>query len=312
MINLPILSLEKLKDIDTSELGNDEHRRLADVCCEHGFFYLNEHGVSSDLVQQTIDASRRFFQLPLEIKQNYGQDKQFVYPKSSRGYIPAYGEILHPETGPDLKEIFDLGIERPPSEKPFTGQNLIPDDSVASDFKRFHYQLQKEILEQVVPPLLRAFAIALNQGSDWLVPYFDDPILIQRTIYYPSECGTAGKHTDNGIFTILIQEYFPTPSLRIYTKNAWIDAECIEDAFVINLGDMLQFWTNKLFRSTPHAVIHKLPCSRVSIPFFIYPNIDSTIKPIGTKKEFNSTDIMLKNFDSIWVKKSGAGRAKEL
>ncbi len=310
---LPTISLEKLKNIHRSQFGNDiEHQRLYDICYQHGFFYLIDHGISPELIQNTIDASRNFFQLPRTIKDAYRQDQQTVHPKTSRGYVPLYGETLHEEVGPDPKEIFDLGIEKPPSNQPFTGSTVMPDESVAPGFAQFHYQLQEEILANVVPHLLRALAIALKLDSDWFTPYFDDPILIHRTIYYPPDGGIAGKHTDNGIFTILIQEYFPTPSLRVYAKDAWIDAECVENAFVINLGDMLQLWTSGVFVSTPHEVIHALPHSRVSIPLFLYPNVDSVIKPIGTDQEFNATEMMLRNFNSIWVDKSGAGRAQEL
>ncbi|EKV03250.1 dioxygenase, isopenicillin N synthase [Leptolyngbya sp. PCC 7375] len=312
MAILPILSLAKLKNIDASGLGNDEHKRLYDVCYEHGFFYLSDHDISSDLVRQTVDVSHSFFQLPLEKKKAYGQDKQIIYPKTSRGYVPLYGETLHEDVGPDPKEVFDLGLERPLSDKPFTGPNLMPDDAVSPGFSASHYQLQREIMTKIVPPLLRALAVALNLEADWFAPFFDDPILIHRTIYYPAECGIAGKHTDNGIFTVLIQESLPTPSLRVFTKDAWIDAPCLDDTFVINLGDMLQLWTNGLFVSTPHKVIHTGSSSRISIPFFIYPNIDSIIEPMGTDETLNSTDIMLKNFNSIWVTKSGAGRAREL
>ncbi|NES44277.1 2-oxoglutarate and iron-dependent oxygenase domain-containing protein [Moorena sp. SIO2C4] len=312
MNTLPVISLTKLKDLNGSNSGNEEHKRLYDICLEHGFFYLKDHGISADLVQQTIHSSRNFFQLPQDIKKAYGQDKQTVYPNTSRGYVPLYGETLHEEVGPDPKELFDLGIEHPPSDKPFTGPTLIPDDTVAPGFAASHYQLQGEIMTKIVPHLLRALAVALNLEPDWFDPYFDDPILIHRTIYYPSESGVAGKHTDNGIFTVLIQEYFPTPSLRVYTKNAWIDAVCLEDAFVINLGDMLQLWTNGLFVSTPHEVIHTVSRSRISIPFFVYPDVNATFEPIGTDKKINATDIMLKNFNSIWVNKTGAGRAQEL
>ena len=37
-----------------------------------------------------------------------------------------YGEALHED--PDPKEIFDLGLERPLSDKPFTGPNVLPDE----------------------------------------------------------------------------------------------------------------------------------------------------------------------------------------
>lgn len=308
---LPIISLAELKKINSTS-GNKEHKKLYETCLDHGFFYLKDHGISSELVQKTIDASRNFFQLPEEIKQAYSQDKQTVYPKTCRGYSPLYGEILHEDVGPDPKELFDLGIERPHSDQPFTGTTLIPDDTVAPGFASYHYQLQGEIMTKVIPHLLRGLAVALGQKPDYFDPYFDEPILIHRTIHYPPEGGIAGKHTDNGIFTILIQEYFPNPSLRVYAKDAWIDAICLEDTFVVNLGDMLQLWTNGLFISTPHEVIHKLSQSRISIPFFVYPNVNAVFQPIGSDEMINPTEIMLKNFNSIWVEKTGGGRAKEL
>jgi len=311
MDTLPVISLEKLKDLSYSS-ANEEHKRLYNICLEHGFFYLKDHGVSSELVQQTIDASRNFFQLPQETKKTYGHDQQTVYPQTSRGYSPLYGEALNGQTGGDPKELFDLGLERPPSDKPFTGPTLVPDNEVAPGFASLHYQLQREIMNQVVPPLLQGLAVALGRDPHWFDPYFEDPVLIHRTIYYPASGGIAGKHTDTGIFTILIQEYFPTPSLRVYAKDAWIDAGCLEDAFVINLGDMLQYWTNGLFVSTPHEVIHKLPQTRISIPLFVFPNHNTQIQPMGTEETINSTDVMLENFHSIWVDKSGSGRAKEL
>ncbi|MGK7905151.1 MAG: isopenicillin N synthase family dioxygenase [Hormoscilla sp.] len=311
-MGLPVISLAKLKDIKDSNSGNEEHKRLYDVCYNHGFFYLKDHGISAELVQQTIDASRKFFELGEEIKKAYGHDKQTVHPQTSRGYSPLYGETLNGESGADPKEIFDIGRDRPPSDLPFTGPNLLPDDTTAPGFAACHLKLQEEILTKIVPSLVRGLAVALNLEADWFDPYFDDPVLIHRTVYYPGAYASAGKHTDTGIFTVLIQEYFPTPSLRVYANNAWIDAECIEDTFVINLGDMLQYWTNGLFVSTAHEVIHKLPCSRVSIPVFVFPNTNTIIEPMGTDEKINSTEIMVKNFESIWEDKTGSGRAKEL
>ena len=112
---------------------------------------------------------------------------------------------------------------------------------------------------------------------------------------------------------ILIQENFPQPSLRVHAKEEWIDAPCVEDAFVINLGDMLQMWTKGLFVSTPHEVIHSnSDATRISIPFFVYPNIDAIIKPFGTEEKISCKEVMLNNFTSIWETHKGAGRAKEL
>jgi isopenicillin N synthase-like dioxygenase len=305
---LPTISLSKLADKDAQEIG-----RLYDVCSGEGFLYLTDHGVPLSSINAAIKASRQFFELPEDIKSQYGQSYQKVFPKTSRGYSPLGGETLYGKAGPDSKQLFDLGLDKPPSEQPFTGPNFMPDDTVAPGFTSALYELQHEVMSKVSPKLLRGFALALKLEETWFDKYFDDPVLIQRVIYYPESGGTAGKHTDNGIFTVLIQEPLPSPSLRVFTKDSWIDAPCPEGVFVINLGDMLQLWTNGLFVSTAHEVIHTLPVTRISLPFFVYPNIDAIIEPFGTDKKLSAKDVMLANFDSIWVSKKGGGmRVDEL
>lgn len=43
---------------------------------------------------------------------------------------------------------------------------------------------------------------------------------------------------------------------------------------------MMDVWTNGLWKSTLHRVIHKQGGLRVSIPFFYEPNFDAVIKPL--------------------------------
>lgn len=52
-------------------------------------------------------------------------------------------------------------------------------------------------------------------------------------------------------------------------------------AFVVNIGDMLELWTNGLFKATPHRVVRPLDRSRLSIPFFFEPNYDAVVHPIA-------------------------------
>lgn len=299
---LPVISLSKLADGDVHEI-----KKLYTVCCDHGFLFLKDHGVSLAVIRDAIKACRTFFELPENIKRNYGQEHQLVHPRTARGYCPLGGETLFGAAGSDPKEIFDFGFDQPLADKPFIGPNVMPDDTVAPNFTAALYKLQQTIMSEVTPKLLRAFALALNLTEDWFDKYFDDPVLLQRAICYPANGGKAGKHTDNGIFTVLIQEPLTAPSLRVYTKEHWIDAPCPEDMFVINLGDMLQLWTGGLFVSTAHEVFHNLPVTRIALPSFVYPNIDTIFKPFGTEQKISSKEMMLKNFDSIWVTQKGAG-----
>ena len=309
MDQLPIISLGCFDDGDNASA---EVTKLFEACYQYGFFYLKDHGVNPTKVRRTIAAARTFFDLPHEIKSEYGQDVQLVHPQTSRGFIPLFGETLHHEAGPDPKEIFDLGLERPLSSKPFTGPNILPDESTAPGFATSLLDLQQDIMLKVVPRLVRALALALGHRAAWFDGYFTEPTLIQRVIRYPGHFSSAGKHTDNGFVTVLIQEETPTPSLRVFSEDRWIDAPHIDGCFVINIGDMLQYWTDGLFVSTPHEVQHTSRTSRISLPFFVYPNIETVFTCPGSGRMIDVEKVMLENFDSIWVHGQGAGRAREL
>lgn len=57
-------------------------------------------------------------------------------------------------------------------------------------------------------------------------------------------------------------------------------ADPIEGAFVINIGDMIERWTNGHWKSTLHRVIHKGSQYRVSAPVFFEPNFNALVKPL--------------------------------
>ncbi len=309
MQKLPSISLAACADPAT---GQAEVQKLRSACLEHGFFYLCGHGVDQGFVNDVIASAKAFFSLPAEVKSEYGHHAQSVHPPSCRGYVPLYGETLHQSAGPDPKEIFDIGIEQAPSGQPFVGQNFLPDNRIAPDFKRSQFALQDQILTRVMPGLIRALAQALRLNRRRFDRYFTNPTLIQRVIKYPPGTSTAGKHTDNGFVTVLIQESLPVSSLQVYTKGTWMEVPSIDESFVVNLGDMLQLWTDGLFVSTPHRVIHRSAQSRISIPFFIYPDVATEFQSLQTKRVHSVREVMLKNFESIWVSKTGAGRAREL
>jgi isopenicillin N synthase-like dioxygenase len=85
---------------------------------------------------------------------------------------------------------------------------------------------------------------------------------------------------DYGCVTLLLADS-TRGALQVLSKSGeWIDADPIEGAFVVNIGDMMERWTNGLWKSTLHRVIHKGSNYRVSVPFFFEPNYDAIIKPL--------------------------------
>ena len=96
---------------------------------------------------------------------------------------------------------------------------------------------------------------------------------------------SCGAHTDYGCVTLLLTD--PTPgALQVQLKDGtWLPADPIPGAFVVNIGDMIERWTNGLWKSTMHRVIHRGDGGengkgRVSVPFFFEPNFDAVVRPL--------------------------------
>ncbi|MER8390932.1 isopenicillin N synthase family oxygenase [Mesorhizobium sp. M1340] len=308
MTTLPQISLAKLS-ADATRREEQQHLRVA--CEQYGFFYLIEHGIPKEQIAAAIDASRRFFKLPQSVKERYGPAAQDVYPPIARGYIPMHGEVLHPEAGPDRKELFDLGTEDEDDRRPFAGLTRFPDDALAPGFARSLLALQATVLDGVVPQLGSALADLLDMEQGWFQRYFSPPTVLQRVNRYPASGGVAGKHTDTGFFTLLLQEELPTRSLQVWFQERWTPVPSLPDSLVVNLGDMLQVLSEDRFKSTPHQVAHNGSTDRISLPFFIFPNIDARLISRQGKHTFSVAEVMVRNSNSQETG-NGAGRAREL
>ena len=63
-----------------------------------------------------------------------------------------------------------------------------------------------------------------------------------------------------------------------------VEATPLEGSFVINIGDMMQRWTNNVYSSTVHRVVDNAAGlkRRFSIPFFFNANCDALVKCLPT------------------------------
>jgi isopenicillin N synthase-like dioxygenase len=93
----------------------------------------------------------------------------------------------------------------------------------------------------------------------------------------------AGAHSDFGSLTIL---YPPTggAGLEVLSpaSGQWVAVEPEPGAFVINIGDLMQRWTNDRWTSTLHRVVNPSetagwPERRLSLGFFCHPNYDADV-----------------------------------
>ncbi len=94
----------------------------------------------------------------------------------------------------------------------------------------------------------------------------------------------VGPHTDLGCLVLLLQD--EVGGLQVQNCNGkWVDAPPIKDTFVVNIGEMLQIWSNNYFLATPHRVINTASRVRHSIPFFFEPNLTAKVSPLAISQE---------------------------
>ena len=275
---IPILDIGPLVEgnHDTS-LINDLYRACADV----GFLSVCNHGVPLALVESLRHSVEAFFSAPMAEKM-----KVVIDPRI-RGYNPANrsysaGHLIEGEdrAGMSHKEGFWVGHERPlSSDALLHGPNQWPvghPELKASMLKYF------DVVEGLAGALLRGFALSLGLNEQCFDSLFEKPMTSLLINHYPpQENPTAANdiglvpHADAGGFTILWQD--DSGGLEIQNKNGeWVGAPPVDETFVINIGNVMQMWTNGRFSSTPHRV----NCDRYSIPLFVNPSYDVDVRPL--------------------------------
>jgi len=264
--------------------------RIGEACRNIGFFYLAHHGVADALVANVFAEAKRFFDLPLERKREIAIEKSPCH----RGYFALGGENLDPkqqiETG-DLKEGIKIGRDLA-AEHPLVkaGTPLHGPDQWPTGLPGWRETMQRcyDALVGLGREIMHAFALALEMPEDYFDRWLTGPMATLGPLHYPPQRGAitaarigAGAHTDFGCLTILAQD--PVGGLQVRNSaGQWIDAPYIEGSFVVNIGDMMERWTNGVFSSTPHRVINTSGRDRYSLPFFFDPDFDADLTCLPT------------------------------
>lgn len=279
-------NFESLPVLDVAPLFADDPaarlqaaQALGRAARESGFFYVRGHGVAPELIARLIHQAKTFFGLPLEEKMQYyiGDSSQH------KGYVPQGEEVFSGGTK-DRKEAFDLGCDLPADHPeaiagtPLMGPNVWPALPGFREDVSAYYTAAIRLGEG----LFRGFALALGLDEHHFAPYLKNPPSQLRLLHFPhnpeavDEVG-IGAHTDYECFTILL----PTaPGLEVMNgAGEWIDAPPIEGAFVVNIGDMLETWTNGEFVATSHRV-RKVKEERYSFPLFCSCDYYTVVQPL--------------------------------
>jgi isopenicillin N synthase-like dioxygenase len=276
---IPVIDIAPLFDGNAAAVARTT-AALDRACSDIGFIYIRNHRVPLDLVARLVEEARRFFALPMDEKMQIALDQRM------RGYLPLKYRSYEGETraGTSHQEGFWIGHERPLSAAlPLEGPNRWPRGVPGLKPAMLAYFAAVEELSRA---LQRGFALALGLAPEFFAPLFRVPNSRLKLNHYPPQDAPEADndigvvpHADSGGFTILWQD--DNGGLEVQSKNGeWVGAPPIEDAFVINVGNIMQIWTNGRFSSTPHRVINRAGRDRYSIPLFVNPDSTARIAPL--------------------------------
>lgn len=285
--------MEKVPVVDFAPFLSDDpadKRAVADAigtACEGiGFFYLTNHGIPSQTTRGIFDASRRFFDLPLETRLN---PDLLISPEHSRGYQPVGARHYADTAAPDKMEAFKYQRELPPNDPDLlAGDRIQQPNKWPSGLPDWRKTLLDyfEAVDCVAANLLKAFALALGLEESYFLGFYTKPLTQVSLLHYPPAPVVDGHfgnrpHADATAFTIVLQD--DVPGLEVLTRSGrWATVPPTEGSFVVNIGDYMARWTNDRFRSTQHRVVNRTGQERFSVPYFAIPDYDAVIECVAT------------------------------
>jgi isopenicillin N synthase-like dioxygenase len=276
--SVPVIDVRGLRD-GSPDGPAEVAAALGRAAREVGFMYVTGTGIPPGLCADLLAVTERFFALPHETK----MATYIGRSRNHRGYVPE-GEEVFADGGKDHKEAFDLGRDLPADDpdylagNPMLGPNQWPDLPRFREVVSAYYAAVFDLGCQ----LLRGFALALGEPADFFDRHVTRPPSQLRLIHYPVDPGAEdrpgiGAHTDYECFTILL----PTmPGLEVMNgAGEWIDAPPRPGAFVVNIGDTLEMWTNGALVATSHRV-RKVSEERFSFPLFFSCDYEVEVAPL--------------------------------
>jgi isopenicillin N synthase-like dioxygenase len=141
--------------------------------------------------------------------------------------------------------------------------------------------------------MMRMFAIALDLSID----YFDKALVLDTTTstirsYPPSNSPLEkdptiifDEHFDGGMLTLLHQRG-TYDGLQIRDpEGEWFTVPTDDDAFVVNIGELMSRWTNGRWPATRHRVIASTDPAgyRQTLPTFYTAAVDTEVAPLPTQ-----------------------------
>ncbi|XP_047976450.1 jasmonate-induced oxygenase 2-like isoform X1 [Salvia hispanica] len=278
--NVPLIDLSPLaaQEPDPGALESLV-AQIGQACKDWGFFQVINHGVALHLREKMELVSKQFFAMQKDEKKKVARDE--VKPLG-------YYDTEHTKNVRDWKEVFDFTLQEP---------MILPHDhehrEMWNQWPPHNPPQMKEVcqqygaeMEKLGHKLLELIALSLGLERDRFKGFFEGGTTsFIRLNHYPP-CPVpdlalgVGRHKDAGALTVLAQDEVGGLQVKRKSDGEWILVHPTPNAYIVNVGDIIQVWSNDKYESVEHRVKVNAERERFSIPYFMNPTHDTKVEPL--------------------------------
>lgn len=282
---------EKLVIIDVSDSSKQNSIKLVQAASHSGILLLKNHTFQKEDIDNLLLLAKEFFDLPQEVK------NQYPITENNDGYIGPFVEDLDLSnfdgTG-DAKEAFNitklnLSTFRPEQSLPKVLADKLP--SISAYLRKYYV-----LLHIICRMLAVGLDIKDSHGCTNYEYFVEAHALNLRThstlrfVHYPKphdikgiDMGSAGEHTDYGSMTFVMGT---DQGLQFFDGTEWVDIDVPiqEDGtplLILNIADVLNFWTDGYLKSVFHRV--RARGERYAVACFCHPGDDIYMEPVNSE-----------------------------
>jgi len=315
----PDISLGTTYGLPTVNLNDPKApMKLVTALQDYGFSYIEGHGIPDWAINEAMEETRSFFDLPIGTKRSIAVDQRRFRAalKTSIGFKENKYEQLDVEGHPDLKQVLDVAIQSERSSenvKNYLGDNVWLDDEGGRrrDMKSALQNATENFAEyasSVAKNVLGLVAKQFGCGQAFEAVFGPDALKIQRLTRYPpmweveddkkpNQIG-AGVHADYGGITVLYSEgpglYVLklnrssnlvkkgtfSPELHFPNSGEWLAVDSIPGTLIVMAGESLQRLSNGQIYAVKHKVDYTGSVARYSLAFFYDPQPEAIVDPL--------------------------------
>jgi len=247
-------------------------KALGDSFRRYGFAVISDYDMEQAKIDAAIDAAKRFFALPEDVKRRYA-----VSQGGQRGYIPFGIETAKGAAHFDLKEFWHTGRDLPAGHR---FREVMADNVWPEEVPDFHAKIAwlYDALDRMGGKVLQAIATNLGLPRHQFDSAIENGNSVLRLLHYPpipiDATGVrAGAHGDINAITLLLGA--EEGGLEVLDRDGqWLPINPPPGCLVCNIGDMLERASNNVLPSTIHRVVNPPPerrgFARYSTPFFLH------------------------------------------